>query len=171
MLTDAQNVHSLRRRLFGCSALPVAHADRYFSEAFVFGEVRQLRSVALGQDRVLNIYLPDGYRDTTATYPVIYVLDGSANEDFPHIAGLVQYMNMYELLFKSIVVGIANLGPSRYHDFTHPTKSDSDLVWLPTGGGSAAFIQYLEKEVQPFVVQHYRTNGVRTIIGSPQEVY
>ncbi|MBK7752480.1 MAG: hypothetical protein IPI41_07700 [Flavobacteriales bacterium] len=64
----------------------------------MFGEVRQLRSVALGQDRVLNIYLPDGYRDTTATYPVIYVLDGSANEDFPHIAGLVQYMNMYELL-------------------------------------------------------------------------
>ena len=135
------------------------------AKPFVFGEVRQLRSVALGQDRVLNIYLPDGYRDTTATYPVIYVLDGSANEDFPHIAGLVQYMNMYELLFKSIVVGIANLGPSRYHDFTHPTKSDSDLVWLPTGGGSAAFIQFLEKEVQPFVVQHYRTNGVRTIIG------
>lgn len=132
---------------------------------FVFGEVRQLRSAALGQDRLLNIWLPDGYRDTTTAYPVIYVLDGSAHEDFPHIAGLVHFMNLYDLLPKSIVVGIANLGPSRYHDFTHVTQSDSDKVWIPTGGGSAAFIQFLEKEVQPFVSAKYRTNGKRTIIG------
>lgn len=135
------------------------------AKPFVFGEVRHLRSAALGQDRALNIYLPDGYRDTTATYPVIYVLDGSANEDFPHIAGLVQYMNMYELLPKSIVVGIANIGPSRYHDFTHVTQSDSDKVWIPTGGGSADFITFIEKEAQPFVTEKYRTNGKRTIIG------
>jgi uncharacterized protein len=124
-----------------------------------------LNSAVLGQDRVLNVWLPDGYNDTTATYPVIYVLDGTANEDFPHIAGLAQFMNMYELLPKSIVVGIANIGSSRRHDFTHPTKNDSDLVWIPTGGGSAAFIEFLANEVQPFVAEHYRANGTRTIIG------
>ncbi|MEO8068376.1 MAG: alpha/beta hydrolase-fold protein [Flavobacteriales bacterium] len=133
---------------------------------FVFGEVRTFRSSILGQDRTLNVYLPDGYAADsmrTATYPVIYVLDGSANEDFPHIAGLAQYMNMYDLLPQSIVVGIANV--DRRHDFTYPTHSDSDLVWVPTGGGSAPFIAFLEKEVQPFVVAHYRTNSKRTIIG------
>lgn len=134
-------------------------------QPFVFGVVHELESTVLGQKRILNIYLPDGYRDTTATYPVIYLLDGTANEDFPHIAGLAQFMNMYQLLPKSIVVGVANMGPSRYHDFTAPTRGDSDLVWVPTGGGSAAFITFLEKEVQPFVVQHYRTSGRRTIIG------
>ena len=134
-------------------------------KAFVFGEVRELNSNALGQTRTLNIHLPEGYNDTTATYPVIYVLDGSAHEDFPHIAGLVQYMNMYDLLPKSIVVGISNVGGSRYHDFTSPSKVDSDMVWVPTNGGSAAFITFIEQEVQPFVEEHYRTARPRTIIG------
>ncbi|MFZ1688268.1 MAG: alpha/beta hydrolase-fold protein [Flavobacteriales bacterium] len=135
------------------------------TKPFVFGEVCELKSTALDQDRVLNVWLPDGYKDTTATYPVIYVLDGSANEDYPHIAGLAQYMNMYDLLPKSIVVGVSNVGPSRYHDFTYPTTNDSDRVWVPTNGGSAAFIKFLQEEVQPYVVKHYRTNGVRTVIG------
>jgi predicted alpha/beta superfamily hydrolase len=132
---------------------------------FVFGDVITFQSEALDQERVLNVYLPDGYADSTLSYPVIYLLDGSANEDFPHIAGLAQFMNMYDLLPKSIVVGIANNGKSRYHDFTGATQSDSDKVWLPTYGGSAAFISYLEKEVEPMVKQHYRTSGHRTLIG------
>lgn len=135
------------------------------AEPFIFGEVLTFRSKALDQERVLNVYLPDGYADSTLSYPVIYVLDGSKNEDFPHIAGLVQFMNMYDLMPKSIVVGIANNGPSRYHDFTGPTENDSDKVWLPTYGGSAAFIGFLEKEVQPMVRDHYRTSGHRTLIG------
>ncbi len=132
---------------------------------FVFGEVLTFPSKALAQERVLNVYLPDGYSDSTLSYPVIYVLDGSANEDFPHIAGLVQFMNMYDLLPKSIVVGIANNGRSRYHDFTGPTESDSDKVWIPTYGGSSSFISYLEKEVEPMVKARYRTSGHTTLIG------
>ncbi len=132
---------------------------------FILGDVVTFHSEALGQERVLNIYLPDGYADSTLSYPVIYVLDGSANEDFPHIAGLAQFMNMYDLLPKSIVVGIANNGKSRYHDFTGPTEGDSDKVWNPTSGGSASFMRFLEIEVQPMVKQHYRTSGYRTLIG------
>lgn len=131
---------------------------------FVFGEVRMLRSTILAQDRTLNIYLPAGYStDSTATYPVIYVLDGSANEDYPHIAGLAQYMNMYGLLPSSIVVGIANI--DRKHDFTHPTRNDSDKVRVPDSGGSGNFIKFIGDELQPFVERTYKTNGTRTIIG------
>ncbi len=132
---------------------------------FVFGEVHTIRSVILHQDRILNVHLPGGYNDSTASYPVVYVLDGSADEDFPHIAGLMQFMNMYDLFPKSIVVGIANVGRSRYHDFTSPTMGDSDLVWVPTGGGSAAFIDYIASEVQPFISKQYRTSARCTIIG------
>lgn len=132
---------------------------------FVFGDALTFHSRILDQERVLNVHLPDGYADSTLSYPVIYVLDGSANEDFPHIAGLAQFMNMYDLLPKSIVVGIANNGKSRYHDFTGPTESDSDKVWIPTYGGSEAFISYLEKEVEPMVKEHYRTSSHRTLIG------
>ena len=139
--------------------------DKVETTPFVFGDVLTFHSEALGQERVLNVYLPDGYADSTLAYPVIYVLDGTSYEDFPHIAGLAQFMNMYDLLPKSIVVGIANNGKSRYHDFTGPTESDSDKVWIPTYGGSAAFISYLKNEVEPMVAEHYRTSGHRTIIG------
>ena len=131
----------------------------------VAGEVLTFPSQVLGQERVLNVRLPDGYADSSLAYPVIYVLDGGTNEDFPHTAGLVQFLNMYGLVPQSIVVGIANNGRSRYHDFTGPTESDSDKVWIPTYGGSEAFIRFLAEEVQPLVQLKYRTNGRRTLIG------
>ena len=110
---------------------------------FPFGIVETVSSKELHEDRILNIYLPQGYNpDSVATYPVIYLLDGSANEDFPHIAGLVQFLNMYELLPKSIVVGIANV--DRYRDFTYPSRVKSDRRAIPTSGGSEEFINFVE---------------------------
>jgi predicted alpha/beta superfamily hydrolase len=139
-------------------------SDSSAPKPFIFGEVRTLRSAILQQDRTLNVYLPDGYSpDSARTYPVIYVLDGSANEDFPHLAGLAQYMNMYDLLPKSIVVGIANV--DRKQDFTFPTRNDSDRAWVSNSGGSARFIRFLADEVQPFVNDHYKTSGKRSIVG------
>ena len=56
---------------------------------FVIGTIEELQSKALGETRVLNIYLPNGYnKDDTTKYSVIYLLDGSADEDFIHITGL-----------------------------------------------------------------------------------
>ncbi len=131
---------------------------------FVFGEVRTLRSAILQQDRTLNVLLPDGYSpDSTRVYPVIYVLDGSANEDFVHIAGMAQFMATYGLMPPAIIVGIANV--DRKHDFTHPTKNDSDKVWVPNSGGSAEFIRFIGDEVEPFIAKTYLTNGSRTLIG------
>lgn len=133
-------------------------------EALTIGAIKEIQSKALSEKRILNIYLPDGYHpDSAATYPVIYLLDGSAHEDLLHIIGLVQFMNMYELMPGSIVVGIANV--DRYRDFTHPTTDPEDLEALPTGGGSEKFIDFIEKELQPFIEKNYRTNGTRTVIG------
>lgn len=131
---------------------------------FPFGVIDHLYSSELQENRTLNIYLPDGYAtDSTARYPVIYLLDGSANEDYPHIAGLAQFMNMYELLPKSIVVGIANV--DRKRDFTFPTTVAQDKKDYPTTGSSAKFIAFIEKELQPFIDQHYRSSSAKTIIG------
>lgn len=133
-------------------------------EIFPFGVIEKIDSKELAEERVLNIYLPQSYHpDSSVTYPVIYVLDGSANEDFPHIAGLVQFMNMYDILPKSIVVGIANV--DRYRDFTYPSSSKKDKKALPTSGGSKKFIHFIEKEVQPLIKANYKTNGYKTIIG------
>lgn len=58
---------------------------------------------------------------------MIYLLDGSADEEFIHIVGLVQY-NSFEWISqipKSIVVGIATV--ARRRGFTFPTTIDTDL--------------------------------------------
>lgn len=133
---------------------------------FKLGVVEQIRSTVLAESRTLNIYLPEGYAGTdTASYPVIYLLDGSADEDFIHIAGLVQFCTFpwVNRLPKSIVVGIANT--SRERDMTFPTTIKGEKERLPASGGSAKFISFIAEELQPYINRQYRTNGQKTIIG------
>ena len=130
---------------------------------FALGIVDKIQSAILGETRTLNIYLPEGYSPDSATaYPVIYLLDGSANEDFIHIVGLVQFLVMIEKMPPSIVVGIANI--DRRRDFTFLTAIEQDKKDYPTTGGSAKFITFVEKELQPYIEKKYRT-GSKTIIG------
>lgn len=136
------------------------------SQPFVLGVIDEVRSKSLDEKRVLNIYLPEGYhQNDTATYPVIYLLDGSANEDFIHIAGLVQFCNFewVNQLPKSIVVGIASV--DRQRDFTFPTTIKEHKTRFPTSGHSDKFIAFIEKELQPYIQSKYRTNSDKTIIG------
>jgi predicted alpha/beta superfamily hydrolase len=134
------------------------------SKPFVLGWVDKIQSNLLSENRTLNIYLPDGYyKDTSLSYPVIYLLDGSSNEDFIHIVGVVQFLSMIQAIPKTIVVGIANV--DRKHDFTFPTHIQKDKNDFPTAGGSAKFIEFVEKELQPFIQKKYRTNNSKTLIG------
>jgi predicted alpha/beta superfamily hydrolase len=116
--------------------------------------------------RILNIYLPVGYNPyDSIKYPVIYLLDGSADEDFIHIVGLVQY-NSFEWINqvpKSIVVGIATV--DRRRDFTFPTTIEADKDRNPTTGHSSEFINFLATELQPFIEKKFKTTPSKTLIG------
>ncbi len=141
-----------------------AQADN--NKPFVLGVIDEFQSTELAEKRILNIYLPEGYnKDDTAKYPVIYLLDGSADEDFIHIVGLVQFNNFSWInrVPKSIVVGIANV--DRRRDFTYPTTIEEDKKNYPTAGHSDKFIAFIENELQPFVENKYNTNTSKTIIG------
>lgn len=126
------------------------------------GDIRTLHSAVLREDRTLNIYLPTTY-DTTKTYPVMYVLDGSMNEDFLHITGLVQFFNMTFSMPDCIVVGIANV--DRRRDFTFPTTVSDLKKKYPTTGHSEAFNRFIETELLPFIDKQYKTNSTRYLIG------
>ncbi|MEP7237712.1 MAG: alpha/beta hydrolase-fold protein [Ferruginibacter sp.] len=132
------------------------------TKPFSIGEIANLKSVILGENRTLNIYLPDGYNDKEK-YPVIYLLDGSANEDFLHIVGLVQFFNMTFKMPNTIIVGIANV--DRRRDFTFPTTKADLKKDYPTTGGSAKFIDFVEKELQPYIKANYKTNDTSYVIG------
>lgn len=132
------------------------------SNALAIGEIRSFRSVILNEERTLNVFLPEAY-DTTKSYPVVYLLDGSYNEDFLHITGLVQFFNLQLKMPETIVVGIANV--DRKRDFTHSTEIKSLKDQFPTTGHSEAFIQFIEKELQPYISNNFKTNETRYLIG------
>ena len=136
------------------------------SKPFVLGVVDECYSTVLGEKRVLNIYLPDGYRpDDTLRYPVVYLLDGSADEDFIHITGLFQFnsFSWINRVPKSIIVGIANV--DRRRDFTFPTSIEADQKKYPSTGHSERFIEFIAAELEPFIDKKYKTTAARTIIG------
>ncbi len=153
---------------FTTSALSQGNKSRISdsSKPFVLGVIEEIQSVELAEKRILNIYLPEGYNKTdTATYPVIYLLDGSADEDFIHVVGLIQFNNFSWInrVPKSIVVGIANT--DRRKDFTFPTTVEADKKRFPTTGHCDKFIAFIEKELQPFIEKKYKANDSKTIIG------
>lgn len=132
------------------------------TKPFCIGETYIIKSSVLKEDRLLNVYLPATF-DVSNTYPVVYLLDGSAKEDFLHIVGLFQFFNLQFQLPEFIIVGIENV--DRKRDFTFTTKDSTMKKELPTSGGSEKFIQFLETEVKMYVEQHFKTSGINYLIG------
>ena len=151
---------------FGQKKIQKQHPAPEKEQPFILGVVHQFPSSILGEKRTLNVYLPEGYREKDTTkYPVTYLLDGSADEDFIHVVGLYQFYAFPWIgrVQPTIVVGIANV--DRRRDFTFPTEIESDRKAYPTTGHSDRFINFIEKELQPFINSKYRTTTSRTIIG------
>jgi predicted alpha/beta superfamily hydrolase len=132
---------------------------------FTLGITDQVHSAILNEDRALNIYFPKGYNPHSDTlYPVIYLLDGGADEDFIHIVGLVQFLTgIVDTMPPCIVVGIANT--DRKRDMTFPTTVEKDKKAYPTTGGSEKFISFIEKELQPYIEKKYRAGQYKVLVG------
>lgn len=140
--------------------------EKISESEFSIGKTIKIKSQLLNETRDLNIYLPLSYsKDSSKTYPVIYLLDGSKDEDFLHISGIVQFgsFSWINMNPESIVVGIGNV--DRKRDFTYTSQSELDQKEFPTSGKSENFISFIEKELQPFIDSAYRTTEIKTIIG------
>jgi len=130
----------------------------------VIGQSLTLESKVLKDTRRINVHLPAGYASSPdKTYPVLYLLDGGEQEDFPHIAGLAQLGELSWTWREMIVVGIE--GIDRRRDLTHPTTVAKERSDFPTSGGSAAYRQFLGQELKPWIAARYRTSGETALIG------
>jgi predicted alpha/beta superfamily hydrolase len=126
-------------------------------------ERRSLTSAKIGQKYDLLISLPPRYADSREAYPVLYVLDGW---HFPLMAFIQDNNESSGRMRPVIMVNVSQgMGPEvkerRARDFT-PTRSDHE----PASGGAAAFLDFLEHEIIPFVDRTYRTQpGDRGLLG------
>ncbi|CAH0288494.1 alpha/beta hydrolase-fold protein [Chryseobacterium sp. Bi04] len=148
----------IKKAFIICSILLAANftvlAQTATVKPLTVGEVRTIKSKTLNEERTLNIYLPQGF-DKAKSYPVIYLLDGSMNEDFIHVSGLVQFFNQMYSMPETIVVGIANV--DRKRDFTFHTDLKDLQKDYPTTGHSDKFITFLEKELKPYIESQFKT--------------
>lgn len=134
------------------------------TESLTIGETHVLRSSIMDEQRRLNVYLPESYKqDKSAKYPVIYMLDGGVQEDFLHIVGLMQVSIANGTMRPFILVGIENT--VRRRDLTGPSQNALDKQAIPNLGGSAKFREFLLKEAIPFVEQRYRVTSERALLG------
>jgi predicted alpha/beta superfamily hydrolase len=149
-----------------CFTLSAQQVATDSTKSIHIGNTVYIKSIILKEERALNIYLPDGYNPKdTVKYPVVYLLDGSTDEDFLNVVGLY-YFNGFPWVNrtpKSIIVGIANT--DRKRDFTYPTSIKEDKASYPSTGGSSNFIWFIANELQPYIEKNYKTTTDRTIIG------
>ncbi|WP_313579186.1 alpha/beta hydrolase [Chishuiella sp.] len=136
---------------------------------YTIGETYTIHSNILNEDRIIDVQLPQNYSNqdfAKGKYPVVYVLDGDTN--FSLVASLERFSTKF--LFRSqpemIVVGIRNI--DRTKDYT-PTKSLSknkdNKLQYETSGGAENFINFIDKELKPFVNKKFRTTDFNILHG------
>lgn len=119
-----------------------------------------LYSNILSEQRELLIQLPNSYKlNKSQTYPVLYLLDGTRN--FNHAVGTLDLLNQSDMAQEMIIVAIKNTDRTR--DFT-PTYNESYNRW-GISGGADKFLDFMEKELIPYVNKTHRTNGLKILSG------
>lgn len=116
-----------------------------------------IQSEILLESRPLLIHLPDGYQTSTASYPVLYLLDGSEYGLFNAISDL-RRLQSRNLAPEMIIVAIEN------------TDRNRDMMPVVAKGypgppRAEDFLSFIEKELIPSIEKTYRTNGQRILKG------
>lgn len=122
-----------------------------------------IKSTLLGEDRLINIWLPPNYLESKDSFPVMYMLDGGIKEDFPHIANTLSALIQAGKIKPVILVGIENT--ERRRDLSGYTAVESDKKIAPVVGGSQAFRTFIVQELFPAIHSNYKIKGPKSIIG------
>jgi uncharacterized protein len=134
------------------------------AEPLVIGETFTIDSHVLGEARRINVFVPSAYGVRfESPLPVLYMPDGGLDEDFLHVAGLVQVSVSNGTMRPFVLVGIENT--ERRRDLTGPTASAEDRAIAPVVGGSAAFRRFIKDELMPAVKRRYETTDETAIVG------
>lgn len=145
-------------------ASPGGSARELTAQPLTVGETFTVDSRIMREPRRVNVLVPTVYgQKIEGPLPVLYMLDGGLDEDFLHVAGLVQVLASNGGMRPFLLVGIPNT--SRRRDMTGPTSSAEDRKIAPEVGGSATFRRFIKEELMPTVRARYQTTEEAAIIG------
>jgi predicted alpha/beta superfamily hydrolase len=122
------------------------------------GWLDSLHSAILNQERLIQVFLPPGYKAGSAEkYDVLYVLDGG-NWNTGLITQVQRFVETQDFMPPTIIVSI--MEPDRNADLA-PTYLDT---WKHSGGADK-FLGFIRNELIPYINSHYPSNGDNTLWG------
>ena len=154
---------------FATSSGQPAHGDSLSSppEVEIAGtQSLHFTSSIVGQDFDLYVNIPRDYQDSSKAFPVIYLLDGQW--DFPLLNAIFGEQYYDGFVPGAIVVGIAWGGKNPNFDLLRARDlTPSATKQAPIGGNAPKFLEFIKKELIPFIDTRYRTKkDDRTLMGS-----
>lgn len=130
------------------------------------GTYYSIKSEILGEDRPIAVSLPDGYDESGANYPVLYLMDGMGN--IKHQVGTMMMLTEAGFIPPTIIVAVESLDRAR--DLT-PSKGGQGTFGsvgnggIAQSGGAAEFLEFIEQELIPHIESTYRTHPFRILEG------
>lgn len=122
-----------------------------------------ISSTFVKEDRVINVWRPPTYEQTSDSFPVLYMPDGGIKEDFPHIANTLSKLIEEKKIAPFILVGIENT--ERGRDLTGFSEAEYDKQYCPVTDGAKDFRAFISEELMPTINGKYKTTGRKGIIG------
>jgi len=128
----------------------------------------RINSAILGETRTIYVSTPSGYTDSTASFPVMYVLDGDPDV-ITFYSGMVSNLFSYGLCPEMIIVAIENTVRIRDMAPSKPKFNQQGIEIKYYGdekvGEAAKFLNFIETELFPFIERNYRTIPYRIFSG------
>lgn len=116
------------------------------------------------EKRVINIWTPSNYDQSTDSFPVLYMPDGGTREDFPHMANTLAKLIESNEIPPCILVGIENT--ERGRDLTGASSvRKHEKYKIPMDDGAKNFRAFITDELVPEINIQYRTSSKKGIIG------
>ena len=156
-------MYVIKKRLLLLLFIPLVSSGQK-DHNILTNKIISIYSEILNEERTCLISFPDSYYETSVDriYPIIILLDGYTY--FKTVTGIVHFMSSNRvgnnLMPESIIIAIENV--DRRRDFTL-TKIKTKRP--NTGGGGGKFLNFIEKELIPYIDENYRTESYRTLIG------
>lgn len=145
---------------------PDSSLENTSADPVIIGYLDSLQSEILDESRHIWVYVPDEATSelyTKTTYPVLYLLDGSGH--FHTVTGLLENLGDNAIVPKMVVVAIHNTDRTRDLTPTHMDEMFGDSSFVKTSGGGDQFLEFMEKELIPYVEGKYPVTGYRTFVG------
>ena len=123
------------------------------------GKFIKIRSQILKEERTLSIALPRDYDKNQKFYPVLYILDAEARNEFTEAVSTVKDLHAEGIGPQMIIVGIRN------------TNRNRDMIPIPVShrpqsGGSRKFLKFITDELKSYVKKNYRTTDFSILYGA-----